>query len=413
MMKKNANKSVPVGLPPVERISLRDGKHWRTGILVALLLAAGLFFLGRAVNLALTRQGGWTEIQARTGSPGCAQEFEFWYCLDQKNGNAEYRALSSLYTDACEQAARVYSSTEADPELGNLAALNSRPNQELSLEPELYRALEEIRDSGSRVLYLAPLYEYYTCLFFCEREEETLAYDPLRNPALAEEFGQIAAFASDPGQIDIRLLGENRALLSVSQAYLDYAAENGYACFVDLAWMKNAFILDDLAQTARDAGFRNGYIQSAEGYVCNLCESGESFSINVFDRTYGGDCVAAQMRYTRPLCFLPLHSYTNSPRSNDLYYELSDGEVRSVFVDPEDGMPKTAGDDLLLWSDTLGCGELALRAGAVFVGGELSPEALDRLGCHYAFCEGKTLFCSDPQVDFSMLAEEYELQQAG
>ncbi len=412
-MKKNVKKSVPAGLPPVESITLRDGKHWRTWILVALLLAAGLFFLGRAVNLALTRQGGWTEIQARTGSPGCAQEFAFWYCLDQKNGNAEYRALSTLYTDACERAARVYSSSEADSELGNLAALNSRPNQELSLEPELYRALEEIRDSGSRVLYLAPLYEYYTCLFFCEREEETLDYDPLRNPALAEEFGRIADFASDPGQIDVRLLGENRAVLSVSQAYLDYAAENGYACFVDLAWMKNAFILDDLARTVRDAGFRNGYIQSAEGYVCNLCESGESFSINVFDRAYGGDCVVAQMRYDRPLCFLPLHSYTNSPRRNDLYYELSDGEVRSVFVDPADGMPKTAGDDLLLWSDTLRCGELALRGGSVFVGGKLTPEALDRLGCHFAFCEEKTLFCSDAQVDIPLLAEEYELQQAG
>ena len=159
-MKKNGNKQASSGLPAVETITLQDGKRWGTWILVALLLAAGLFFLGRGVMLALTRQGGWTEIQARTGSPGCAGEFEFWYCLDQKNGNAEYRALSTLYTEACERAAAVYSSSAEDPELGNLAALNRQPNQELSLEPELYRALEEIRDSGSRVIYLAPLYEY-------------------------------------------------------------------------------------------------------------------------------------------------------------------------------------------------------------------------------------------------------------
>ena len=411
-MKKNGNKQASSGLPAVETITLQDGKRWGTWILVALLLAAGLFFLGRGVMLALTRQGGWTEIQARTGSPGCAGEFEFWYCLDQKNGNAEYRALLTLYTEACERAAAVYSSSAEDPELGNLAALNRQPNQELSLEPELYRALEEIRDSGSRVIYLAPLYEYYTCLFFCEREEETLEYDPLRNPLTAEEFGRIAAFASDPGQIDIELLGENRAKLRISRAYLDFAAENGYRVFVDLAWMKNAFILDDLAGTVRDSGFRNGYLQSAEGFGCNLCESGESFSLNVFDRACGGDCVAAQMRYTRPLCFLSLHSYTNSPRANDLYFEFSDGQVRSIYVDPADGMPKTAADDLLLWSDTLGCGELALRAGAVFIGTELTQEALDRLDCHYAFSEEKTLFCSDPEVSFPLLAEGYALRQA-
>ena len=412
MMKKNGNKRSSIGLPPVEHITLQDGKRWRTGILVVLLLAAGLFFLGRGVKLALTRQGGWTEIQARTGSPGCAQEFEFWYCLDQKNGNAEYRALTTLYTDACERAAKVYSSSAKEEGLGNLAALNSQPNQEISLEPELYRALEEIQSCENRVIYLAPLYEYYTCLFFCEREEETLEYDPLCNVQLAEEFGRIAAFASDPDQIDMQLLGENRARLHVSQAYLDYAAENGYASLVDLGWMKNAFVLDDLVRTVRDSGFHNGYIQSAEGYGYNLCENGESFSINVFDRAYGGDCVVAQMSYTRPLSFLSLHSYTNSPRANDLYYELSNGEVRSIYVDPRDGMPKTAGDDLLLWSDDLGCGELVLRSAAVFIGENWEQEDLDRLGCFYAFCEDRTLYCSDPLVDFPMMAEDYVLRQA-
>ena len=56
-MKKNGNKQASSGLPAVETITLQDGKRWGTWILVALLLAAGLFFLGRGVMLALTRQG--------------------------------------------------------------------------------------------------------------------------------------------------------------------------------------------------------------------------------------------------------------------------------------------------------------------------------------------------------------------
>ena len=132
----------------------------------------------------------------------------------------------------------------------------------------------------------------------------------------------------------------------------------------------------------------------------------------MFDRAYGGDCVVTQMSYTRPLCFLSLHSYTNSPRANDLYFEFADGETRSIFVDPADGMPKTAADDLLLWSDDLGCGELVLRASSVFLREKMEPEDLDRLNCCYAFCADKTLFCSDPLVSFPMLAEEYALRQA-
>ena len=411
-MRDSRKRQENTSLPPVTTLSLRDGNKWFTAIAVALLLIVGLFFLGRGVNLALTRQGGWTEIQTRTGAPGCAGEFRFQYLLDDRNGNAEYRALSTLYTDACQREAEIYSA-EPGGELGNLGALNAAPNETVTLEPELYRALEKIRDSGDRVLYLAPLYEDYSCLFFCEEDEETLVYDPLRNPELAQTFGTLAAFASDPEQIDLELLGDNRACLHVSEAYRSYAAENGITRFVDFGWMKNAFILDDLAEVIRAEGFHRGYIQSLDGFGCNLCDTGEIFGLNVLDRAYGGNCVAAQMTYSRPISFLSLHSYTTAPARNDLYYELADGQVRSIYVDPADGMPKTAMDDLLLWSDKLGCGDLVLRGQRVFVRDRLEPGVIQTLDCFYAYCEEGVLFCSDPAVDFPVLAEGYTLQRAG
>ena len=392
---------------------LSEDHKRRKLILTVLFLALGIFFLGRGLYAALSHQGGWIEIQAQYGTPGCGGEFEFQYCLDDKNGNAEYRELTLLYTELCAREAKVYSSTEKDPELGNLAALNAAPNEELTLEPELYRALEKVQASGDRTLYLAPLYEYYTSLFFCEREEETREYDPLRNPELARTFGELAAFAADPGQIDVELLGENRARLRVSAAYLDYADRNEIGVLVDFGWMRNAFMLDDLAEAIRSRGFHRGYLQSYDGFGCNFCDSGESFSLNVFDRPYGGDGVAAQMSYSRPLSFLSLHSYTAAPRGNDLYFEMSDGSVRSIFVDAADGMPKTALDDLLIWSDTRGCGELVLAANRVFTADSLDRELLEGQVWFYAFCLEKTLYCSDPAVRFPSLAEGYRLEQAG
>lgn len=410
-MRRSANEENRSALPRVGTITLQDGNKWKTLLLVALLLAVGLYFLGRGVNQALTRQGGWTEIQARSGSPGCAGEFQFQYLLDDRNGNAEYRALSTLYTEACERAARVYAAGERDPELGNLGALNAAPNEALRLEPELYRALEKLRDSGDRTIYLAPLYAQYSCLFFCEREEETLVCDPLRNPELAAEFRELAGFANDPAQIDLELLGDDTVRLKVSEAYLAYARENGIQVFLDFGWMKNAFILDDLAEAVLAQGFHRGCLQSVDGFGRNLCEDGESFSLNVFDRPYTGDAVVAQLRYARPIRFLSLHSYTPHPTRNDLYYELSDGQVRSIFVDAADGMPKTALDDLLVWSDTRSCGELVLAANRVFTADRLDRALLEGESWYYAYCLDRTLFCNDPAVSFASLAEEYRLAQ--
>ena len=80
-MRRSANEENRSALPRVGTITLQDGNKWKTLLLVALLLAVGLYFLGRGVNQALTRQGGWTEIQARSGSPGCAGDTTGAYSL--------------------------------------------------------------------------------------------------------------------------------------------------------------------------------------------------------------------------------------------------------------------------------------------------------------------------------------------
>ena len=392
----------------MEHIEVPDGNVRRRWIIVvALLIVAGIAF-GIGLSGVLSRPGGWTEVEALNGAPGCAAEFRLQYRLPDTDGRAVYREVSALYTSACTRAAQVYDAAKEYDGLGNVCSFASRPNEIVAVEPELYAALEQVRDTGSRVAYLAPLYESYTSLFFCEDDAETAAFDPLQNAELAASFQTLAAFANDPEQIRLELLDDSRVRLFVSDAYLQYASENGVGCLFDFGWMKNAFIADDLASALREQGFTDAVLQSYDGFGCNLSTSGEAFSIQVFD---GVPRLVAEMAYTKPVAYVSLHSRSIHPGSGDWYYELENGEVRSIYLDPADGMPGTAIDDLLVWSGSLGCGALVLRAGEAYLADAFDPALLDAPGVFCAYCDRNILCCTDPDVRFPEVLDGYTVQQ--
>ena len=397
---------------PVERIELSEDNRRRRWIAVIVLLAIALVAFGVGISGALSRSAGWTEIEARTGSPGCAGEFSFRYCIGEKNGRAEYRTVSAIYTAACERAAKVYSSRQPFDEIGNLFTLCAHPNEEVTLEPELFAALGQIQAAGNRIPYLAPLYETYGSLFFCEDDYETADFDPLQNAELAEYFSELAAFASDPAQIDIELLGDCRAVLRVSEEYLRFAEENAVLTLVDLGWMRNAFIIDDLAASLRSSGFTRGYIQSYDGFGVNLDSERGPYVMIVSDLTPDGVLAVAEMQYDKPRSYVDLHSYAVRPTQSDRYYEMENGEIRSIFVDPVDGVPKTSTDDLLLWSEELGCGALTVSACPVFIADSFDVSKLSA-PVYCAYCDGKEIICSDPDAVFTAIAYGYELRAAG
>lgn len=389
---------------PVEHIELPDGNVRRRWIIVVMLLAVAIAAFGIGLSSALNRKGGWTDVEALGGASGCASEFRLQYRLPDKDGRAVWREVSALYTAACTRAAQVYSASEDFVDIGNVHSLNAKPNEIVTVEPELYAALEQVQEAENRVPYLAPLYESYNGLFFCENDAETAAFDPLQNPELAASFRELAAFANDPEQIDLELLGENRVRLRVTDAYLQYAQESGVGCLFDLGWMKNAFIADDLASALRAQGFTDAVLQSYDGFGCNLSTRGESFAMQIFDRV---PKLVAEMEYARPLSFASLHSRSIHPGDRDWYYEFESGEVRSIYLDPTDGMPKTAIDDLLLWSGKLGCGALVLRACDAYLADAFDPAALDVPDVYCAYCAQNTLYCTDPDARIPEVPDGY------
>ncbi len=399
-------------MPSVQHIDVPQGNTKRRLIAFIAFIAIALVAFGLGISGALSHGSGWTEIKTRTGSPGCGEEFSFHYCLDEKNTTAQYRTLTALYTTYCERAANVFGSESAE-EIGNLYTVNIHPNETVQVEPELYRALRQIQQYGNRIPYLAPLYESYSSLFFCTEDYETAAFDPAQDPELAAIFSQLASFANDPDQIDLTFPGENQVMLRVSPAYLTYAAENGVEQFVDLGWMKNAFIADMIASELRAGGYTHGYLQSYEGFGVTLDETGTQFSMNVYDRLDTGASLVAEMTYTGPLTYASLRSFSINPTLGDWYYEWEDGRIASIFVDPTDGQPKTALDELVVWSGEQSCGELLLQTCPVFIADQFDDAALTAAGVSFLTVQDHTILYNDPATQFVEVADGYTPRQAG
>lgn len=58
--------------------------------------------------------------------------------------------------------------------------------------------------------------------------------------------------------------------LEVSEEYQNWMAENGYETYLDFYWMKNAFIVDYLADLMIENGYIRGAISSYDGFNRNL-----------------------------------------------------------------------------------------------------------------------------------------------
>lgn len=353
---------------PAERVELTEGSTRARWIAAAALLAVGLGLIVYGLTSLLHVPQGWQRIGVdAAASAHCGGDFVLWYDLGGAGVStpAQKRALTHLYTQAAQRGYRVFHAGQAFEGCGNVQALNAHVNEEIEIDPLLWRALALCERQQARWHCLGPVWQEYYALSFSVDDQEARAYDPARNGEQAAYVRQVAAFAAAPAHVRVELLPEWRARLAVSDAYLAFARDNGIRAFVDFGWMKNAFLADFLADTLAEAGWQRGAAVSRDGFTRCLAGCG-SWTADVPALLDGRVVTAAQLTLDAPAALVSLRAFPAQPGQEPYYYRHQDGGVFAPHTVGMDGRAGAALPQLTGVSRAAGCAELLLRVLPVF-----------------------------------------------
>lgn len=367
----------------MERIELNEEHVSPRLILAAALLLLGVGLLTYSIVRFLNPDtAGWTAITASTSEgASSAGDFTLQYCLGtgEASPTAERKDVAALYSDLARRAFRLFHADQSFEGLVNVYALNRRPNEAVEVDPALYAAFQTVVDSGSRALYLGPVYSRYFDLFSCQDDVQLVDFDPRLSEEVAAEYRELCAWANDRSAIGLELLGENKVCLRVSEAYLDYAQREGYEDLIDFSWMTNAFVADLIADGLIEQGYTHGVLTSYDGFCRNLDSGDTAYTLQLYSRQGDTVCAAAELHYTGPRTFVVLRDYPMSQQDEQRFYTLRNGERRTPYVDPADGLCRNALPELVCSSGELGCGEVLLAMLPVYGSDRFDASAPDRL----------------------------------
>ena len=260
---------------------------------------------------------------------------------------------------------------------------------------------------------MAPIYAQYDDIFYCNDDSELVNYDPYLNEQVAADYQEIALFANNPEAIDIQLLEDNKIMLYVSDEYLAYAEENYITDYIDFFWMKNAFIADYIASVLIENGYTAGSISSFDGFVRNLDTTDVTYSFNIFDKQEDNVYVAAAMQYTGAHSIVFLRNYMMNSYDEQYYYQLSNGDVRTSYVDIADGYCKSAVNNLVSYSADLGCAEVLMQMMPIYIADTFDAQALLSLmenGIHSIYCENGVIYYNEKSLVLTELYQKEDVQ---
>lgn len=406
-------------IKPVQKIQLSEDNTARRAAAAALFLLIGAGALVYAFVHLLAPDAGWQTIQAGTSDgPTCGDDFTLLYELGagDRPAAAENRALTLVYTQACQTAFQLFHTVQSFDGVTNLYDVNAHPNEVLAVEPVLYAAFEAVEAAGDRTVYLGPVCARYGGVFTCQDDSQLVDFDPWSSQEVAVEYAAIAAYAADSAHIGVELLGENRVRLRVSEDYLAYARQEGIERFLDFGWMKNAFVADYLADTLIQAGFTHGILSSFDGFARCLDEREESYTLNLYGWEGDRPVVAGTTQYRGPMSVVSLCSFPVTEGDWQRFYQLRDGQLRTPYLDVSDGRSRTAADSLVCCSPTHNCTQLAVKAAPAFIAGSLQEDPLRELlreGVQHIWCENKVLNASGPDMVVTNLYGGYTLETTG
>lgn len=402
---------------PVERIELLEKYPKARLLLTIVLVLVGVCALGYSLVSFLTVEAGWITVEAGSSEANCSDELIFQYYLGagEQSASAEKKAVTTLYTELTKTAYQLFHTNQGFDGVHNLYYINQHPNEEIVVDEMLYEAFSLVEKYGNRAVYLAPVYVQYSNLFGCNDDVETAGFDPYQNEEMAVYFAEIISFAGDKDAVDVQLLENHKIRLYVSDAYMDYASENGFSEFIDFFWMKNAFIVDYIADTMKENGFVLGSVSSYDGFVRNMDDvSGWEYAFNLFDRVGASVYQAGVMRYKHAVSIVYLRNYpANDSLDWQHYYEFRNGGIRTAYVDAADGYCKSAVNNLVAYAQDSGCAEILFQVMPVYINEHFEARELAKLaqgGVYSIYCEDNRILYNESSLVLTDLYDGDEIR---
>lgn len=393
-------------LKPKQVIEVEE-KHVKIRVVLLIICGAvALISLGYWLFNLLTVEPGWYTISVKSSEANCGNEFTFAYYAgaDGLDAKTEREAVIRIYSDACEKAYKLFTWDVEEPAEGGIRYLSDHPNQAVEVDEQLYEALSLAKDSD--LLYMGPVTAEYAKIFQYSEEYIAAKYDPAQNAEVRAFISELMGFVSSRDHIRVELLGNNQVKLWVSAEFLNYAQKNGVEALLDFGWMKNAFIVDFLAEVLTEKGYTQGYLVSFDGYGRYLESETTEYTLSLYDRF--------ENIVDRPAAFsikgaVNTVSFRNYPLTEgDVWHYFSfstTGSIASVYVDPTDGVCRSATDNLVLYSKDAGCAQMVLAGGPLFLTEQLDESALLNLGAegiHSIWAEGKELRYTDSALTIAI-----------
>lgn len=380
-------------------------------VLFSVFLVLGIGAIIYGLSGLFSDEGGWQMIEAEPyASADCSDEFIFQYELGAGgiSPKTEYNQISRLYGEVAAKMYQLFHQNQLFDGVNNVAYLNAHPNETVEVDSVLYNAFEMLDKAGSRQLFLAPYWEYYYVLFSCKEDWETESYDPALNGELRELFLQISDYIKNSEAVSLELYGDNRVCLKVSQEYMKFADENDIYCYIDFHFMKNAFIIDYIAQKLTQSGYTHGVISSFDGFYRDLDDRGTRYSLNLFDRQGNTALCAAVMDYTKRLSIVSLRSFPVTAEDEPRYYVTARGEIRFPYLDME-GNCLAANSNLVCCSESMGCAEILVEMLPFYVSDSFDVKGLTS---EYVYCREGVIYHSDSEIVLREVFQGYREERS-
>lgn len=405
----------PRGLRRIQNVELSEDKAKFRFVLVIVFIALAMIAFGIFITGLLIKDEGWYTITAETDYINCGSDFVFNYYVGstEKDNTTEYKEVKALYGDLTVKGYRLFNRYDEFVGVNNVCYINNHPNEIIEIDEQLYKAFEKILSNNNRYLYMGALHSEYSALFFGNADPIFVEdKDPRKNEEFADYFKKLAALANDENAIKLELLGENKVKLNVSEDYLSFAKENEISVFIDFFRMKNAFIIDMIAESLNNAGFIKGNLSSCEGYIRNTDNSGEQYSLNLFDKE--GEFVynTAKMNYNSAMSLITLRSYSLSATDSYDFLYCTDGSVITPYIDITDGICKTATDDLYLYSANKGCADLLLMAMPCYISDEFDADKINSMkadGVYSIYFDKYSIKANDSSIILTEIYKDEKL----